>query len=197
MDREQKKEAANKKAVTNIDNLKSNMRREMRNVHERKRLTALAIVLMLETGERPGNDESAKLGHYGIITMPCKSVTIISNMVILNYVGKSGVNQRKIIVNQSIADHVQVLLKNKSGYLFHTEKVKIDRKQVNEALQPYGFTSKDIRTYLINAAIQKTGKKTEGCKTAIEKTAANVGGHKSTTLRKSYLLTATKKACKI
>lgn len=181
----------------NIDRLKRHVRQDLVSCNEKDRLTALVIRIMLYTSERVGNEASATNGHFGVTHFKNKHVKVDGNRVILDYVGKSGVEHEKSFVDETSAVMIKDLLRRRNEYLFTTKdgfRIKPDR--VNRYLSNFNATSKDIRGYNANRLmvmeLNRIGKTQEKDRpkvfnAALRKIGAKVG-HGAPTLRKHYLL---------
>lgn len=180
-----------------IDRLKRHVREDLVSCKEKDRLTALVIRIMLYTSERVGNEESANNGHFGVTQFKPKHIKIQGNRIILDYVGKSGVEHEKSFVDETSATILKDLLKRNNEYVFTTEegfRIKPDR--VNRYLSEYDAKSKDIRGFNANRLmimeLNRIGKTDEKQRPkvfnqALRKIGAKVG-HGAPTLRKHYLL---------
>ena len=116
------------------------------------KMSALAVALIYHTYERVG--DRGNIGT-GITSLKKKHISVSGNTVKLKYVGKSHVKQNKEVSDAKIAKIVKELLKDKSsnGYLFDyegDERVDITAKDVNEYLEPFSITAKDLRGHAAN-----------------------------------------------
>jgi len=190
----------------NIGKLRSQVRQDLMDSDEAKRLTALAVALIDNTFERVGNPESAKQGHFGVTGWLVKHVTIGKSKATLKYVGKSGVKQEKTIddagvvlaLREAIAD------KGKGDKICSGTDCEIGASDVNAYLKPFGVTAKDLRGFHANTEMQRflkeerkgslpddKKKREDQLKkefdAALEKSAKAVG-HEASTLRSQYLV---------
>jgi DNA topoisomerase-1 len=166
-------------------------------MNEKDRLTALVIRIMLLTSERVGNETSATNGHFGVSQFKNKHIKVMGNRVILDYVGKSGVEHEKTFVDETSSMILKDLLRRRNEYLFTTKdgfRIKPDR--VNRYLSDFDATSKDIRGFNANRLmlmeLNRIGFTQEKDRpkvfnAALRKIGAKVG-HGAATLRKHYLL---------
>jgi hypothetical protein len=193
--------------ANNIRKVRYNVSCDLKKCDESEKvfLKALAVSLLIRTGERIGNAESAGEGHFGITWFRKKHIKIDGNKVTLNYVGKSGVDHDKSFSDEKIANALRKAIENsKSKFVFTTSdgfRVKAD--SVNRYLSDFDIRSKDIRGYSSNLWMLEKLKKVElpneeseeknatlrkkAFMKALRETARKVG-HGSGTLRKHYLI---------
>jgi DNA topoisomerase-1 len=181
----------------NIDRLKRYVRQDLFSANEKDKLTALVIRIMLFTSERVGNEESATNGHFGVTQFKNKHIKVSDNRVVLDYVGKSGVEHEKSFVDSISASIIKDLLARRNDYVFTTkEGFRIKPDRVNRYLSNFNAKSKDIRGYNANRLmvieLNRIGKTEEKQRPkvfneALRKIGAKVG-HGAPTLRKHYLL---------
>jgi len=180
-----------------IDRLKRYVRQDLFSANEKDKLTALVIRIMLFTSERVGNEESATNGHFGVTQFKNKHIKVSDNRVVLDYVGKSGVEHEKSFVDSISASIIKDLLARRNDYVFTTkEGFRIKPDRVNRYLSNFNAKSKDIRGYNANRLmvmeLNRIGKTEEKQRPkvfneALRKIGAKVG-HGAPTLRKHYLL---------
>lgn len=154
---------------------------------------AAVVGLILCTYERVGNDSSASFGHYGASNIEKRHVKPCKDGYIIEYVAKSGVNQRKPVTDEIMVKE----LKSRCSRIKSNDRIfNCTPKQVNDYLKQFNITSKDIRTFaankfmadaLISSPIGQT--KTARNKVFKEKLneVAEIIGHKPSTLRSMYL----------
>jgi len=181
----------------NIERLKRYVRQDLFSVNEKDKLTALVIRIMLFTSERVGNGESAINGHFGVTQFKNKHIKVDDNRVVLEYVGKSGVEHEKSFVDSISASIIKDLLARRNDYVFTTkEGFRIKPDRVNRYLSNFNAKSKDIRGYNANRLmvmeLNRIGKTEEKKRAkvfneALRKIGSKVG-HGAPTLRKHYLL---------
>jgi len=181
----------------NIERLKRYVRHDLFSVNEKDKLTALVIRIMLFTSERVGNGESAINGHFGVTQFKNKHIKVDDNRVVLDYVGKSGVEHEKSFVDSISASIIKDLLARRNDYVFTTkEGFRIKPDRVNRYLSNFNAKSKDIRGYNANRLmvmeLNRIGKTEEKKRAkvfneALRKIGSKVG-HGAPTLRKHYLL---------
>lgn len=196
-----------------ISELRQQYRNDLKSKDPKRKLTALAVALIDKTYARIGNKKSAQeLKHYGVTTWLARHVTINGSNVIIKYVGKSGVSQTKEFKSVTIANELQRLKKNSQKgepilrYPYGDMQCSLSNKDVNQYLEPFGITAKDIRGYHANSemvrelkTLRKKGKPlpsnkkekekilSEEFRKALEIVSKKLG-HEETTLRNQYLL---------
>jgi DNA topoisomerase-1 len=170
-------------------------------------LTALAVALINSTYERVGNDASAKEGHVGVTGWKIKNMTVQRNKATFRYVGKSGVEQEKVITNPKIVRALKNIASGRAnGYILYDPptKFRVRASDVNRYLKGFDITAKDLRGFHANREMLRHLKqarkgnlpevdterasmlKTE-FKEALDKVAAIVG-HEASTLKSQYLV---------
>jgi len=194
-----------------MSDLRAKIRRDLKSKDAKTRLTALAVALMDDTYERVGNEESAKKGHYGVTNWTVGHVTLSDKSATFKYVGKSGVKHEKKVENAMIIAALRKAVKGKGKdekILCEGDDCNVLAKDVNEYLDSFGVTAKDIRGLNANQEvirrlkeIRKDGPELphsrkekdailkEEFQQAIEG-AAEAVGHKPSTLRSQYLVPA-------
>ena len=186
----------------NIDALEKKIYSDLKG--KENKMVALAVALINHTYERVGNDESASNGHYGVTGWKKKHLSFKGDTAILKYTGKSGVRHEKEITDKKLVSALKEVSKGLSKEDCLLEE--IDASDVNEYLDQFGITAKDIRGYHANREMQerlkalrdengelpKNRKEKEQqlkdeFKEALEG-AAKAVGHEGATLRKQYLV---------
>jgi len=189
-----------------IDKVLAKARKDLKSDDPRKRLPALAVLLMDATYERVGNIDSAKEGHFGVTTWEKRHLTFKGNTAHLNYVGKSGVDQKKKITDGKLVSELrtQAFQKTKHETLLTDDEAEysVSAADVNAYLKPFEITAKDIRGYHANRIVQEMLKdltpvkgddpkevekaRKDQFKSVLEDAAAEVG-HEPSTLKNQYL----------
>lgn len=185
--------------ANNLQRLKLNLTKSLKSENEKEFLTALVISIMMKTGERVGNEDSASNGHHGVTGFKKKHIKVEGSTVHLEYVGKSGVEHEKSFTDKILANHIKKAIKNSpSNFVFTTSdgfRIKADR--VNRYLDDFNVTAKDIRGFSANKWITEKLKKVEvpekeyDRKKLFNKVANNVSkkiGHGLPTLKKHYMM---------
>ena len=186
----------------NIDDLEKKIYQDLKS--KENKMVALAVALINHTYERVGNDESASNGHYGVTGWKKKHLSFKGGTATLKYTGKSGVRHEKEITNKKLVSALKEISKGLSKEDCLLEE--INASDVNEYLDQFGITAKDIRGYHANREMQdrlkaireengelpknrkeKEQQLKEEFKEALEGAASAVG-HESATLRKQYLV---------
>ena len=112
---------------------------------------ALAVALIMETYERPGNSESAKDGHFGVTGWQCRHLRWQGGKAIVAYVAKSGVEQAKTISDPLL---VAALRAQAKGCRPGSKLVPTTAATVNRYLKAFSISAKDLRTYGANTEMQ-------------------------------------------
>jgi len=185
--------------ANNIQRLKYSLTKDLKSENERDYVTAVAILLMMSTGERIGNDDSASNGHYGITGLKKKHIKIDGSTIYMNYIGKSGVEHDKEFADKNLSKHLKkVISKSPNSYIFTTSdgfRIKSDR--INRYLSEFSVSGKDIRGFSANKWVIDKLKKVEipdtekERKVLFNKAAKQVAtkiGHGVPTLKKHYLM---------
>jgi len=114
---------------------------------------AMAVALIMATYERVGNTESAADGHYGVTGWEARHAKVEGSKVRIDYVGKSGVEQSKVIDQPWLVAALTKRLrkcKRKSDRL-----VPVSASAVNRYLDDYDVSAKDLRGYGANTEMQR------------------------------------------
>lgn len=201
--RNKKKAERIEKLRKSIAALRKKVRADLSAKDETRRAVALAVALMDETYERPGNEGSAEDGHFGVTTWQQRHVTFGSNQATIRYVGKSGVRQEKIVETPSVLKALRAACKDKDGKACVVDVAAAD---VNEYLRDFDVTAKDLRGFHANEMMKERLRsvRSEGpelprlrrerepilrkeFQQALKETAKDVG-HEASTLRTQYLV---------
>lgn len=195
-----KKRGAVYKLRDEIQRLRHRVSRDMDSSDEKKRMVATIVRIIDKTGERVGNDESSKNGHYGVSNLLRRHIEIDGGTVTLTYVGKSGVKHKTRLKDDKVARNLRSFMDGKkdSQRVFTTNGgINIGRKQVNRYLSSFGITSKDLRGFKVNDLMSerlnrsKGGKDEKHRKKIFREILENVAkkiGHTPSVCRNSYLL---------
>ncbi len=194
-----KKKKQIEELANNIHRLRLNLTKDLKSDNEKNFLTALVISVMMRTGERVGNDTSAKNGHIGITGLKKKNIKINGTTVNLDYVGKSGVEHEKEFTDKILSEHLKRAIKNSpNGYVFCTsEGFRIKGDRINRYLDEYQISAKSLRGFSANKWIVDKLEKVEipdtetKRKTLFNKVARQVAekiGHGVPTLKKHYMM---------
>lgn len=123
---------------------------------------AQCLALVLDTGIRPGSekDTKAKVDAYGASTLEGRHVRKEGNGVVLEFIGKKGIQQAIMVNNPGVA---KMLLRNKklagnTGRLFGVTGDQL-RLYTLKLGNNAGFTTKEFRTHLGTATALKAKKK--------------------------------------
>lgn len=205
--RNKKKAEQIEKLRKSIGKLRKRVNKDLTAEDPKKKLTALAVALMDHTYERVGNEGSAKDGHFGVTGWKKKHVTFGSGGVTIKYVGKSGVKHEKKVTDASIKKALKAAIDSCKGEdIFSGDDCSVSAGDVNEYLEPFDITAKDLRGFHANRemqdrlkAIRAKGKDLPEDKkdrekllkkeflAALDETSEAVG-HEASTLRSQYLV---------
>lgn len=185
--------------ANNVHKIKLNVSRDLNSLDEKEFLTALVVAIMLQTSERVGNEASMESGHCGVTGFQRSQVNVIGNKVLLDYVGKSGVEQEKSFTDKKIAKAMKRAIKNSpSKYIFETsDGFKIRCDKVNKYLEKFSVTAKNIRGFNANKFIIKKLEATEIPEDPKQrkkifnnavKLASQSVGHGASTLKTHYMI---------
>jgi len=185
--------------ANNIQSLRVNLTKDLKDENEKVFLTALVLCLMDKTAERVGNNESANNGHFGITGLKKKHVSIDGDKIKLQYVGKSGVEHDKEFTDAKLADCLKTAIKRSAtdDVFVTSEGFKVNGAKVNRYLRDFDISAKDIRGYSANKwvieklrakdiAPEEKDRKKEF--SAVLKSVAKKIGHGKATLRNQYLI---------
>lgn len=200
----------NKAKAERIENLRKQMsalrrkvKKDLESSDDQKRAVALAVALMDETYERPGNEASASEGHYGVTTWQNRHVKFRNGKATITYVGKSGVEHKKVVETPAVVKALKMLCKGRGK---DDRLIDVEAADVNEFLRSFEITAKDIRGFHANREMKDRLKRIrregpdlprplkdrdkilkEEFKQALAETAEAVG-HTESTLRSQYLV---------
>lgn len=192
-----------------IGDLRRKMKRDINSSDPEKAMTALAVALIDHTYERVGNEDSADDGHYGVTGWKKKHISFGRGTATIRYTGKAGVKQEKKVTDLSLKQALREAYEacdKDSACLFSGDWGSVTADKVNEYLEPFDITAKDIRGFHANREMQTRLKamradgdelpkdkkdkakvlKAEFLK-ALDDTAEAVG-HEASTLRSQYLI---------
>lgn len=207
--RNKKKAERIEKLRKSIGSLRTRLKKDLKSSDPEKSLTALVVSLIDHTYERVGNEGSAKDGHYGVTGWQKKHVTFGPKGATVRYVGKSGVKHEKKITDAGIKQALRNAYEACDGdtsCLFSGDWGSVTAEKVNEYLEPFDVTAKDLRGFHANRemterlkAVRAKGKKIPEDKKAREKLLKNeflkaldetaeAVGHEASTLRSQYLV---------
>jgi len=183
--------------------LRTKVRRDLEAKDEKRRAVALAVALMDETYERPGNEGSAGEGHFGVTTWQRRHVRFRKGKATISYVGKSGIEHKKTVETPAVVKALRAACEGKGQ---DACLVDVESKDVNEYLRPFKITGKDIRGFHANREMKERLRKirregpdlprprkdrdkvlSDEFKRALGETAEAVG-HTESTLRSQYLV---------
>lgn len=122
----------------------------------RQRVLATIVRLMVRAYFRVGSERYAVRNKtFGIATLEKKHLAIEVNDLVFRYVGKSGMDQRRVVADSPLVEIIHELLELPGSRLFRYvdeagEVRDVRSKDVNQYLKEVlgeSYTSKDIRTW--------------------------------------------------
>jgi len=192
-----------------IKKLRAKVKKDLGSKDPETARTALAVALMDHTYERVGNESSAKDGHFGVTGWQRKHVSFGKDGAFIKYVGKSGVKHEKKVTDSAIRSALKAAYDSLEGDdtgVLEWDGGKVTAEKVNQYLEPFDVTAKDIRGFHANDQMRvnlksvrsKGGSLPEDKKKredklkkefaeALEATAECVG-HEAATLKNQYLV---------
>jgi len=186
-----------------IGKLRAQLEKDIRSDDPKKRDVAAAVGLMDHTYERPGNDESASDGHYGVTNWKVRHVRFGDGQAKISYVGKSGVRQQKSVTDRDLVKALRAACADKGA---EATCLDVSADEVNEYLRPFGVTAKDLRGLHANGEmkdrlrrVRREGgplpedpeKREEKLRKEFDRAldeAAETVGHEPSTLKSQYLV---------
>lgn len=110
----------------------------------------LVLKLIMQTGIRPGSDEDtqAKVKAYGATTLQGRHVKVSKDGVVLNFIGKKGIENNIPVTDRELAKELAERSKKAGadGNLFNTSGDSL--LKYSSGLDGGGFKTKDFRTLL-------------------------------------------------
>lgn len=154
-----KKKAEKVKALDKkIGEVRKKAKRDLKAQDDKKRLTALAVLLIDETYERVGNKDSAEEGHFGVTGWQGSHIKFEGKKATISYVGKSGVKHTKEVTTPVLVEALKSACEGKSGsdcLLSFGEGSTVSPKDVNDYLADFEVTSKDLRGFHANRVMSE------------------------------------------
>jgi DNA topoisomerase-1 len=130
----------------------------------KNKLIALVLRIMDLCNFRSGNkNNEKKYGSHGLTTLHRKHITFRQNEVEIDFIGKKGVENNCVLKNkeiQEILKKVYNLSSKEDTYLFsikneNKDHISITMNDLNEYLEQYDITTKDLRTWNANIIFLK------------------------------------------
>ena len=200
-----KRHAEKAQRIEALKHKEATLRRSVRKDVEQGDPVALAVGLILATYERPGNADSAAEGHYGVTGWECRHLSQHGAGMAIDYVGKSGVQQHKQVIDPYLVRALRDRVRDCSRK--SARVVPASASQVNRYLEGFDVSAKDLRTFGANTEMQRElykvrrrGPPLDGLKprdvarslkaefmAALGTVAARLG-HTTSVLRKQYLV---------
>ena len=135
-----------------IGDLRKQYNKDLDSKNEKESDAALAVALMDHTYERVGNKGSAEEGHYGVTEWRKKHVSFKGDKAVFEYVGKSGVKHTKEVTDKKLVSALKERAKGKGD---DDCLLCVSSSEVNDYLEPFGITAKDIRGYHANSEMHE------------------------------------------
>jgi DNA topoisomerase-1 len=169
--RENKKILKMTKLSNNIDKLKNQIKKDLLNKSiDKNKLIALILKIMDLCNFRGGNKKyEEKYGSYGLTTLHKKHVKIKDNSIEIDFIGKKGVQNNCILkdkVVQDIIKKVYNISSKDNPYLFSIadkdnigKNINVSITDLNNYLEKFDVTTKDLRTWNANIIFLKNFKK--------------------------------------
>jgi len=134
---------------------------------EKDKIIALILKIMDFCNFRCGNKTyEKKYGSYGLTTLHKRHFLIKNNEIEIDFIGKKGVVNNCIIKDKNIQNIIKKMYKlsnKKDDYIFSVkneeDNISINIQDVNNYLEKFNVTSKDLRTWNANIIFLKNFKK--------------------------------------
>jgi DNA topoisomerase-1 len=148
----------------NINKLKNKMKKDLLlKDFTKNKLIALILKIMDLCNFRSGSKKyEKKYGSFGLTTLHKDHIKITNSYVEIDFIGKKGVNNNCIIKNKNIQELIKKIynLSSKDNtYLFsiiyNNEKINVSISDVNNYLEEFNITVKDLRTWNANIIFLK------------------------------------------
>lgn len=129
------------------------------NSNIKKKEIAIIIYLIINCGFRIGNNKYAKENNsYGLTTLEFRHIKLVNNKILIDFIGKKGVQNKSLCGNKLIYDYIlKKKKKNKVkdrifSYEKDNKKINITSLDVNKYLKNISpeITAKDLRTWCAN-----------------------------------------------
>ena len=168
MKREQKKYNQIYKLSKNINKLKKKINKDLLiKEFTKDKLIALILKIMDLCNFRTGSKKyELKYGSYGLTTLHKNHVKISKDSVEIDFIGKKRVKNNCIIKNKVVQDIIKKvynLSNNDNSYIFSIvykgKDITINIKDLNDYLEYFNVTCKDLRTWNANIIFLKNFKK--------------------------------------
>jgi DNA topoisomerase IB len=187
-----------------VRRLRAKITKDLKAKDQETRLTALAVGLIDHTAERVGNDDSASRGHYGVTGWLKSQVSFNGGKAKIKYVGKSGVSHNKTVDDSKLVEALKAACDEAKDTLFQVDDLKVNSDKVNQYLEPFDITAKDLRGLRANQVMltklkevhtsdmptdpkKRKEQLSKEFEKALSETAEFVG-HEPVTLRNQYLV---------
>lgn len=129
------------------------------NTNIKRKEIAIILYLIINCGFRIGNNKYVKENNsYGLTTLEFRHLKLINDVIIIDFIGKKGVQNKSLCGNKLIHDYLlKKKRKNKAKdrvfyYMSNDKKINITSNDVNKYLKNiyHNITAKDLRTWCAN-----------------------------------------------
>jgi DNA topoisomerase-1 len=163
-----------------LADIRAIIRKRFRASDMRCRRQAASLLVLIETGIRPGNPGYVKNNDtYGLTTLTFAHIKTKSECVFLNYVGKKQVPQKRVVCDRRLTAWMAEA-KKRNVKPFSTAPT------LRRILGAWGIRIKDIRTWKANAVFKRAWGRSKNVRMSIEDV-SQVLGNRPATVRKSYV----------
>jgi DNA topoisomerase-1 len=155
--REQRKYYRVRRLARDLPKIREALYTQIASGHEltRDRVAAAVVRLISKGFFRVGSERYARENHtFGISTLNKRHVHVKGSAIVFEFRGKSGKEQRHVIVDRVLAKIVRAMLNTPGARLFrYTDGAKwrsLSERDVNEYVRrvtPVRYTAKDFRTW--------------------------------------------------
>jgi DNA topoisomerase-1 len=188
--------------------IKKHIAKDLKSSHEKNKIIAIIITLILSCGFRIGNIKYEKQNKsYGITTLNYSHIKLLNNNTVsFDFIGKKGVRNQAICKNKYIYDYLSAKLDSVSSaatasasisecpeHIFKYNNRRITADDVNNYLMcklKVNITTKDLRTWnannLFNKYLHKSRHEKNPVKKALELTSFELH-NTSNVCKKSYI----------
>lgn len=164
--------------------IKNAIAKDIKSINEKIKIIAMIITLILSCGFRIGNKKYEKENNsHGLTTLKFSHITIcddIKNMIVFDFIGKKGVQNKAICNNKYIYNYLLNKLINiqerkediNNQYIFSYKNTCVNSNDVNRYLEnklKVKITTKDLRTWNANNLFINFFNKSIDCKNPIKK----------------------------
>ncbi len=160
--------------------------------NSKEKQIAMILMIIIDCNFRIGNEKyKDENNSHGVTTLEKKHIKIKNNRVIIDFIGKRGVQNTCEITNKYISNQLKKKKKSRNKHLFtyisdNTMK-NITSSDVNTYLKQFGnFTTKNFRTWRANIQFIDILKKQKNIKETIKIVSNNLH-HTASICKKNYI----------